>query len=201
MGLFSFFKRNKGEQQEPEQAAEVNTYATNSLANVHSFYPEREEVLVKKEKKNEVGYLETTLTDEELKLLVRQAISIFENNPGATPDKIVDKINVYTTDDALALALYRFIPTAYCRLFFPEPGYSDEYIVYKSMDEQDTYHFSADRIYNAVLEESRDILVATSSGDKMLAVVSHSSEFNAINNALNGGSDIKDLVLAPMIFI
>ncbi len=146
-------------------------------------------------------YFNTNIDEIELKLLVNNAILVFDNNVGADHDQLVELIKTYHDDEDLAFALYRFIPIAYCRLFIPEPAYSDDYVIYKSESDKTTYHFSKDAIYNLVLAVCTERLKHAQSSDNVYSILYHSAEFKAINSALLNGSDLKDLVCSPAYFL
>ncbi len=147
------------------------------------------------------SYINTSINDTDLHELINKAVAVFENNPGHDHNQLIDGIRTYCDDEALALALYRFIPIAYCRLFIPEPAYSDQYVVYRSEADKTTFFFSKDRLYQAVLTESRTRLATAAVQDAVMSVLYHSAEFKAINDALKNGSDLADLVCSPAYFL
>lgn len=147
------------------------------------------------------SYFDSDVTDSELEGLTEQAISIFRNNKDAQPEEVVDKIRAYRDDEALALALYRFIPIAYCRLFIPQAKYSDQYVLYKSEDEKREFSLSSDRVYGIVQAVCKASLNKATGEDDILPILFHSSAFSAINNALNGGANLADLEVSPSIFM
>ena len=147
------------------------------------------------------SYVNTSISNTDLRDLINDTISVFENNPGHDHNQLIDLIKTYRNDEDLAMALYRFIPIAYCRLFIPEPTYSDEYIVYRSEKDNTTFFLSTDTVYQAVLRESRTRLATTTAPDAVMSVLYHSADFKAINEALNNGSELTNLVCSPAYFL
>jgi hypothetical protein len=147
------------------------------------------------------SYFDSVVNEEELRMLISQAITVFEENTGSDSNQILKKIKFLSPDENLTVALYRFIPIAYCRLFIPEVKYSDEYVIYKTGIEKKSFLFSKDKIYNIVFEESRKIFNQTFSQEQLLSVLNHSSEFNAINDALSKGSTLQNLFFTPVYFL
>ena len=143
------------------------------------------------------SYFETGMDDADLSKLINRAISVFQDNPHFDDDQIIDTIKQYRNDEELALALYIFIPIAYCRLIVPEPEYSDEYVLFKSEDEKQSFSFSCDRIYNSVLKACRERWAKEASQEKVVPILIHSADFKAINDALNDGAELKNLICSP----
>lgn len=145
------------------------------------------------------SYFHTGINDQDLKVLINQAILAFRDDQDA--DQVIGKIKSYRNEEPLALALYRFIPIALCRLFIPEPAYSDEYVVVKSEKDQSSYKLSEDRIYQQVMTELGKWFTTEASQEKLLAILCHSADFQAINNALRNGSNLADLDCGPSYFV
>lgn len=146
-------------------------------------------------------HLQTGTSDGDLKKLIGKAIAVFENSPGASADTIIKGIESHTRNEDLAVALYRFIPIAFCRIILPEPAYSDEYVIADKKNGDKSYSFSSDKVYNAVLTESREYLAQEPDQEKVVNVLVNSADFDAINKALHGGSELKDLVFGPSVFL
>lgn len=141
-------------------------------------------------------------SDADLAAIINQAISVFGANPGADQNQLIDSIKAFCGNEPLAVALYRFIPIAYCRLFIPEPVYPDEFVVVVDQNAtQLTFSFSADRVYTAVLAESRKRLDGLEKQDDLWAIFYHSADFRAINDALNHGAQLTNLVCSPTYFL
>ena len=148
------------------------------------------------------SYIDIDRNDADLRKLIRQAIEVFESSPGnVSHEQVIASINAHAKNEALALALYRFIPIAFCRIFIAEPEYADEFVLYKSKEDQQSFSLSKDHLYGLVLDESKAWLTKAGQGEKLMGVLVHSADFNAINTALKHGSQLKDLVLAPSYFV
>ena len=146
------------------------------------------------------SYVDSAINDEELVILIHQAIAVFRGNPGYNAGQLIDGIKIFRNEEALAVALYRFIPLAFCRVIFPEPAYSDEFVLTKKGKTVATHSFSADRIFTRVLEECRKSFAMNSDQQKALNILLHSAEFNALNKALENGSNLQDLQFSPTVY-
>lgn len=147
------------------------------------------------------SYFETTISDADLRILINKVITVFQQSNGAGHNEVIDAIRRHRNEEDLAVALYRFIPIAWCRLFIPEPDYSDEYILVKEGQEQAVYLLSRDRVYNMVRTECKNRYEQAATQEEMLPILYHSADFNAINQALKGGSRLEDLVTVPSYFL
>ena len=146
------------------------------------------------------SYVDTNATDEELVILVHQAIAVFRGNPGYSPDQLVEGINIFARDERLAVALYRFIPLAFCQVLFPEPAYSDEFTLTKNGKTKGLHSFSKDRIFRIVAEECQKSAAMNTDQEKMVSILIHSAEFNALNTALKNGSQLSDLQFSATVY-
>jgi hypothetical protein len=146
-------------------------------------------------------HLETGISDADLKTLIGKAIKVFEDKPGANADAIIKGIESHIKNEDLAVALYRFIPIAFCRVILPEPAYSDEYIIADKKNGNKTYSFSSDKVFTTVLNESRAYLATEPDRQRVVNVLVQSADFDAINKALHGGSELKDLEFGPSYFL
>ena len=141
-------------------------------------------------------------TDECLMLLIDKSAIVFLDNKEKETDYIIACLCTITNGDAkCANALYNFIPLVLCQKIFPEPEYSDSYMVFKDKDDCTEYLLNNNQIYNSVEKYFQNKLNNNQlSEDEMYAILAHSSTFNVLNQALNGGSNIEDLALSPSVF-
>lgn len=147
------------------------------------------------------SYFDTDISDPDLRVLINHAITVFLNNPSFDCNELIDAIRKHGCDESLAMALFRFIPIAYCRIFLPEPEYSDIYILYKDNRNRREYSFSEDRIYNIVLEESKARYFREGSEEEILPILNHSADFRTINDALRHSLKLEDQICGPTYFL
>ena len=145
------------------------------------------------------SYFHTAITDTDLHSLINQAINVFENNKGADAVTIIHGIYAVYNDKALAIALYRFIPTAFCRLFFTQVNYADEYYVRHGNDHE-RFYFSADGVFNMVAMISKQRIVQSTRPEETFSILFHSADFNAINKAVKDGADLHDVSSSPALY-
>jgi len=146
------------------------------------------------------SYFYTAINDDDLHTLVNQAIDVFERNEQGDTETIILSIYSIYPDKDLSIALYRFIPTAFCRLFFYQVNYSDEYIVARAGKEPLRFHYSEDAIYKMVSIISKQRIVQSTRPEATFSVLFHSADFNAINKAVKGGASPEDLSCSASYF-
>ncbi len=152
--------------------------------------------------KLEIGsYFETKLSDTSLIILINDAISIFQLYTTKEPDQIIETINFKINDQDLAVALYRFIPLAYCRLFIPEVQYSDKFVLLDDEKNEKSFLFTKEKLFQLTLEVCKKRLLIEKDQDKIFPILMHSANFNAINEALNNGSQLNNLNCSPSYFL
>jgi len=152
----------------------------------------------KKQLPSRGSYFHTAINDDDLHTLINQAIDIFETNEQASTESIILSIYSIYPDKNLAIALYRFIPTAFCRLFFYQVNYSDEYIL--PGKEEQYFRFSEDAIYTMVAIISKQRIVQSLRPEATFNVLFHSADFNAINKALKDGGELEDIRTSPAYY-
>lgn len=146
------------------------------------------------------SYFHTGITDEDLHTLINQSINIFEDRENADAVTIILDIYRLYPDKNLAIALYRFIPTAFCRLFFYQVAYADEYIVTDKKNKAHHFHFSKDGIYTMTAIVSKQRIIQSLKPEATFSVLFHSPDFNAINDAVKKGADPGTLSCSPLQF-
>ncbi|MDX1943376.1 MAG: hypothetical protein SFU99_22615 [Saprospiraceae bacterium] len=129
------------------------------------------------------------------------AIEVFENNPKADWQGIINQIHKHLNNEDLAFDLYRFIPIAYCRQYLSDMNFPDIYLTADKDGEFTIEHKFSDNELFVMTEQIAKHRFADRTGqDKLMHILRHSSDFNAINQALNDGSQLDDLVILPPRF-
>ena len=146
------------------------------------------------------SYFHTNINDTDLHTLINLAIDVFEREQQASTETIILSIYQVYPDKELAIALYRFIPTAFCRLFFYQVNYSDEYIVLKKGVEPMQLRYSQDGIYNMVAMISKQRIVQSTRPEATFNVLYHSADFNAISKVVKDGTPLEEIICSPSQF-
>ncbi|SDF92549.1 hypothetical protein SAMN04488542_12092 [Fontibacillus panacisegetis] len=139
--------------------------------------------------------------DNERIQAIQHAINIMENADSESTEEIIENINQFTKDKHIARELYCLIPSSYCRLIIREVTYSNELITMSPDGSQKMDLISNHQLYNLI----QDVLIHKFNGeidnDKIQTILFQSAEFNAINNALNNGSALEDLMTGPLVIL
>lgn len=110
-------------------------------------------------------------------------------------------------DPDLAERLMEFVPLAFARVALATSGVSFQDTFCRSLGDGKFSHFcplSSDPLYEPALAIAREELGGSISEDHLLAVLTRSSLYNTINNALQTGANLQDLqgaVMSPTIFL
>ncbi|MCM3273565.1 hypothetical protein [Paenibacillus elgii] len=137
--------------------------------------------------------------ENELIQSIHHAIEIMEHADSESPEEIIEKIAQYTKDERLAWELYCLIPSVYCRMIVKEVQYSNEMIMIFPDDTQQQSLLSNNQVYKLIQNVVADKFSGEIDNKKIQNILFQSSEFNAINNALNDGSALEDLMTGPLV--
>ncbi|MBK1812024.1 hypothetical protein JHL18_15485 [Clostridium sp. YIM B02505] len=99
----------------------------------------------------------------------------------------------------VAEQLYWFFPSILFNTMFPEVKNvnAEVYKVVYSNGEEKDFLYADNKLYKQISIYLKSIYT-TLDRDSILNILAHSSEFNAVNNALNDGSKIEDLVVCTV---
>jgi hypothetical protein len=103
---------------------------------------------------------------------------------------------------ALAARLVEFLPMAYCRLLLKDSGvrFPNTFQRMQARGKNSSARLlSSEPVWNAVIAFARDEAARGISRDDLLAVAGRSAEFQAVNQMLNQGSNLRDIVLTPTL--
>jgi hypothetical protein len=139
---------------------------------------------------------------ENLKKLVFGTIELFENClTEAEGDLLFERIAKLTGDADLAIELYSLVPEIYCEITLPEVQYSDEITLIRPDGSKTNVFKSQLSSLTYIKRLVRDNLQLGFDKEKYNRVLFQSATFNAINNALNQGSKLENLVISPLAII
>jgi hypothetical protein len=138
-----------------------------------------------------------------MKAVISKAVAIFREFPNASDEEVVRKLVAVGVEPVPAARLVEFLPMAYCRVILAEAGvrFCDRFqrkladgrlSAERSLDSEP---FWAETLSYAIAEKRRGV-----TGEALLSVAAHSSEFDATNQLVNLGSKLKDIVLTPAVF-
>ncbi len=132
---------------------------------------------------------------------IESAVQVFEQNPGATSEVIIDQIARKVNDEKLAKELYRLLPIAYFIGFYPEVHYPAEYLVMNEKGEYTTKKFAANALFLQVATFTSNKFGSGPTEAQIMAVLEHSADFDALSQALQSGVAIEQVVVSPPVFL
>jgi len=104
--------------------------------------------------------------------------------------------NICTNSNVIAEQLYWFFPSILFNKMFPDVKRvdGDTYTVCDKEGVEKKYLYSSNLLYQAI-DSFLSTKYHTFDRDQCLSLLRHSSEFNAVNKALNNGSKLDDLMV------
>lgn len=139
-------------------------------------------------------------TWEQVEDLTRQAIRLFEG--GTEYDSILEKLEGLSPDPSLAEDVFGFLPELMAQTVLPQVKVTSQFSISREGHGQSQVWFTQCRawapVYSAIaghLQEDRP------SKDQIMSIVGTSAMFHGLNNALNGGSKIEDLLMSRAFMV
>lgn len=108
---------------------------------------------------------------------------------------IESKIAELVSNEVVALQLFLFIPTGFCREIVPEVNYSDIFIMTENKVETE-YKFSESAVFQAILKCMRSNWVTYGKLD-FQKILLHSNEYMAIKAAMKNGQGLHGMQTIP----
>jgi hypothetical protein len=132
---------------------------------------------------------------------IAKAVDVFRNSPNLGDQQILDVLVKDGLDRELAARLVEFLPMAYCRVVLGNSGtqFSNTFRRRLENGELREKSLSSEPVWQASLEFARSEAKSGIAGKDLLLVASHSAEFDVVNQLLNKGSKLTNLVLAAPI--
>lgn len=131
------------------------------------------------------------------------AVAAFREFPNASDEEILRKLLAAGLDRSTASRLVEFLPMAYCRVVLADAGIKfSERFQRKLADGKLSAErpLDSDPLWAATLSFAWAEKRSGVSGKSLLAVATHSAEFDAVNRLANQGTKLSDIVLTPTVF-
>ena len=139
---------------------------------------------------------------ESLEVLVSDVVRLFRQKTDVDDGGVLKLLMERGLTEQQAEELTVFVPMAFCRVMLGDSGvtFSEQYILMSyGSGASVTRSLSSQPIYRAALEIARGEEKSGVARNDFLAVAGRTAEFNAISQALDGGSKPEDLVLTPPV--
>ena len=137
---------------------------------------------------------------EKVDELISKAVAAFRSAPSSGDAEIYRKLVGEGVQPEVAARLVEFVPMAYCRLMLARSGvrFADTYRRRFGDGRVSAERpLSSEPVWDAAMAFGRCELDRNVPPEDLLAVGMHSAEFDAVNQLLNKGSNLKDVVLTP----
>jgi len=133
---------------------------------------------------------------------ISKATAVLRASPNLVEEAAFHAIVAEGIERKLAARLIEFLPMVYCRLILENSGARFAATFHRRGPDGNIqeHMFSSDRVWNAAMEFARAEIRRGVSGDALLSVAIRSAEFDAANQLLQKGLQLKDVVFTPPIF-
>ncbi|MBW6410986.1 DUF6348 family protein [Clostridium weizhouense] len=146
-------------------------------------------------------YTPYKFTQQQISNITMKALDLYKKcDSQERYENLYIQIFNFCNDITLANDLFCFIPEIFCELLFPEVKYSEKIILLREHEKIELFKeqlMSYYMIYNLI---QRTIKNSYYEKDELMNIVSKSASFNVINQALNNGSEMKDLCMNALSF-
>ncbi|GAA0076009.1 hypothetical protein UT300005_03870 [Clostridium sp. CTA-5] len=150
---------------------------------------------------DENTYTPYNITQKQISNITMKALDLYKKcDSQERYENLYIQIFNFCNDITLANDLFCFIPEIFCELLFPEVKYSEEIILIREHEKIKLFKeqlMSYNLIYDIV---QRTIKNSYYEKDELMNIVSKSASFNVLNQALNDGSEMKDLCMNALSF-
>lgn len=136
----------------------------------------------------------------QVKDLTRQAIRLFEN--GTAYDSIPEELEKRSSDSSLAEDVFGFLPELMAQVVWSQVNVSSQFSLNQEGCGQTLVWFTQCRawapVYSAILEHFQE---DKPSKEQILSIAGTSAMLHGLSNAVNGGSNIEDLVMSRAFMV
>lgn len=134
-------------------------------------------------------------TWDQAKDLTRQAIRLFES--GTAYDSIPEELEKYAPDPSLAEDVFGFLPELMAQAVLPQVKVTSRFSISRHGAGQTSVWFTQCRawapVYSAIMDHFHE---DGPTKDQIMSIVGTSAMFHGLNNALNSGSKVEDLMMS-----
>jgi len=140
----------------------------------------------------------------EILAAVELAVPVFHAHKNSTWKTLGDALQEAGIPKAISNRLLEFMPLAFARVFLDGLGieFGEYYIRFDSKTNRKISKKLVDEpVYRESFAFASSLIAEQKAGDELISIVSRSSEFVAMNKAMNDGSRPEDLISSPPILL
>ena len=129
---------------------------------------------------------------------ILQAIAVFEQSTQLGIAELMELLNYKAAggQDSLAIALYRFLPFAYCQEILPEVSYPNFYL----RADKSQFLLASNPLFGEIKQVTQAKFLHGLAEAQIMALLQHSPQFQEINAALHEGEDLKLIAVSALSF-
>jgi hypothetical protein len=140
----------------------------------------------------------------EILAAIQMAVPVFHEHKDSTWKTLGEALQEAGIPRTISTRLLEFMPLAFARAFVDGLGieFGEYYIRFDSKTNRKVSKKLMDEpVYRESLNVATSLMAEQRAGDEFISVVTRSSEFVAMNKAMNDGSHPEDLVSSPPILL
>jgi hypothetical protein len=138
---------------------------------------------------------------DQLKSVISKTVAIFRESPDASDDDIYRKVIAASVEPKHAARLVEFLPMAYCRLILASTGTRFSVMFRRRQHDGSLSHeqtLASEPLWSEIMSFAKAEQAASKD---LLAIASHSAEFDAVNQLVNRGSKPEDIALSTTVLM
>jgi len=120
---------------------------------------------------------------------------------GLDDDNLIKLLVSNEIPELEAIEIILFLPVAFCRKLVPEINWHHDYIDFYSKDKQITRLYNDNPRYLIIQSETENYWSQNPGSDTILNIAGRSAEFKAINNLLNDGGKLENIVVSQTFVV
>ena len=129
---------------------------------------------------------------------ITSAVAIFRNSPQLDDESVFRALLKLGIERSLAARIVEFLPMAYCRVLFLNSGVQFSKSFTRAASPLKVQSLSWEPVWVFFLAYAEFEIRGGVARNELLMVAGRGAEFHAINQLLDKGSELKNVVLAPM---
>jgi hypothetical protein len=141
---------------------------------------------------------------DQMNSVISETVAIFRELPDASDDDIYRKTIAAGIEPKHAARLVEFLPMVYCRLILASTGTRFSVMFRRRQHDGSFSHeqtLASEPLWAEIMSFARAEQAAGAAGKDLLAIASHSAEFDAVNKLLRRGSKPEDIALSTAVLM
>jgi hypothetical protein len=136
--------------------------------------------------------------------LIAKTVELLRRSASSSDDEVHRMLVADGVDTTTAARLIEFLPMVYCRLLLEPSGARFSSNFRRRLEDgqlSEERPLASQPVWNAVLGYAQNEVARGVSPEDLLAVAGRSAEFDAANQLLKNGSQLKNIAFTPVVLL